>query len=173
MASGKLGWKLLWTWLGDHHDNFATEVLDCGPLIKIKLHHQASIFTLHSVSWGWSPGEKHKLLYQPNTNIDKIELNRISKNRIWSDVDWRYHPIWSSLKRSVIKTYIPVVYWFMFDEHFLVWLDILFIYGSRDIKFLNMKWEKKYPGRQELHNIDLAEFEDQLGRIQWIEYNPT
>ena len=37
---------------------------------------------------------------------------------------------------------IPVVYWFMFDEHFLVWLDILFIFGSRDIKFSNMKWEK-------------------------------
>ena len=34
---------------------------------------------------------------------------------------------------------IPVVYWFMFDEHFLVWLDILFIFGSRDIKFSNMK----------------------------------
>ena len=37
---------------------------------------------------------------------------------------------------------IPVVYWFMLDEHFLVWLDILFIYSSRLIKFSNMKWEK-------------------------------
>ena len=116
--------------------------LTAGLSLRSNCTTEPVFLPLHSVSWGWSPGEKQRLLYQPNTNIDKIELNRISKNRIWSDVDWRYHPIWSSLKRSVIKTYIPVVYWFMFDEHFLVWLDILFIYGSRDIKFLNMKWEK-------------------------------
>ena len=84
-------------------------ILAGGLVIKMRLHQ-----VLLLLSGWWELRETYEIL----TNNDKIEPNRISKKRIWSDVDWRYRSIWSSLKRSVKKTILFVVYWFMFDEHF-------------------------------------------------------
>ena len=112
-SSGQVRRKLLWTPLrpsqlsqcGTTMVSLQLRYFGCGPLIKIKLHLPATLSFTPSLTLAlvepW--GETHigATQYQ---HIDKIELNRISKNRIWSDVDWRYHPIWSSLKRSVIKT---------------------------------------------------------------------
>ena len=84
-------------------------ILAGGLVIKMRLHQ---VLLLLSAWW------ELRETYESLTNSDKIEPNRISKKRNWSDVDWRYRSIWSSLKRSVKKTILFVVYWFMFDEHF-------------------------------------------------------
>ena len=64
--------------LGDHHGKFATQVFGWGPLIKIKLYHRGIIIFTPSLTHTdcRNPGEKHTLVYQPNTNNDKIDLQK-------------------------------------------------------------------------------------------------